>query len=162
MAPYLAGYVFLYWIHADPKTATPLTIARYAYYYGHREDVRQRLLVSSGIGVALVGVCAALALKPRPRALHGDAKFSIKRQIARAGLFADMGIFLGRFGGRYLVMGGQQGAIVSAPPRGDKGTAIVVPNALFLRAHCCARISRASYGASRPDFVNGWANNASA
>jgi type IV secretion system protein VirD4 len=123
--------VFLYWIHADPKTATPLTIARYAYYYGHRKDVRQRLLVSSGVGVALVGVCAALALKAKPRALHGDAKFATKRQIARAGLFADMGIFLGRFGGRYLIMGGQQGAIVSAPPRADKGTAIVVPNALF-------------------------------
>ena len=54
VAPYLAGTVFLYWIHADPKTATPLTIARYAYYYGHRDDVRQRLMVSSGVGVALV------------------------------------------------------------------------------------------------------------
>ena len=131
VAPYLAGTVFLYWIHADPKTATPLTIARYAYYYGHRDDVRHRLMVSSGVGVALVVACAALALKPRPRALHGDATFATKRQIARAGLFADMGIFLGRFGGRYLIMGGQQGAIVSAPPRSDKGTAIVVTNALY-------------------------------
>jgi type IV secretion system protein VirD4 len=130
-AQYLAGYVFLYWIHANPKTATPLTIARYAYYYGHREDVRRRLMVSSGFGVVLVGACLAIALKPRHRALHGDATFSTKRQVARAGLFAESGIFLGRFGRRYLVMGGQQGAIVSAPPRADKGTAIVVPNALF-------------------------------
>src|SRR5882724_4625266 len=130
-APYLAGYVFLYWIHADPRTATPLTIARYAYYYGHRQDVRQRLVVSSGFGVVLVGACAFMALKPRPRSLHGDATFATHRQVARAGLFAESGIFLGRFGGRYLVMGGQQGAIVSAPPRADKGTAIVVPNALF-------------------------------
>src|SRR5882757_3952900 len=131
VAPYLAGYVFLYWIHADPKTATPLTIARYAYYYGHREDVRQRLMVSSVVGVALVGACGFIALKPKPRALHGDATFATQRQIARAGLFANTGIFLGRFGGRYLIMGGQQGAIVSAPPRSDKGTAIVVPNALL-------------------------------
>src|SRR5258708_24347460 len=78
-ASYLAGYVFLYWIHADPKTATPLTIARYAYYYGHRQDVRQRLMVSFGVGVALVGACAFIALKPKPRALHGDAKFATMR-----------------------------------------------------------------------------------
>jgi type IV secretion system protein VirD4 len=130
-AQYLAGYVFLYWVHANPRTATPLTIARYAYYYGHRDDVRRRLLGCSWFGVALVGLCSFIALKPKPRALHGDATFATQRQIARAGLFADMGIFLGRFRGRYLIMGGQQGAIVSAPPRGDKGTAIVVPNALF-------------------------------
>src|SRR5258708_13601342 len=36
-AQYLAGYLFLYWIHRDPKTATPLTVARYAYYYGARQ-----------------------------------------------------------------------------------------------------------------------------
>src|SRR4029077_5578341 len=34
------------------------------------------------------------------------------------------------FGRRYLILGGQQGAIVSAPPRSDKGTAIVVRNCL--------------------------------
>jgi type IV secretion system protein VirD4 len=131
LAQYLAGYLFLCWVHADPKKASPLTIARYAYYYRNREDVRLRLIVSSGLGFAAVAACVALALKPKSRALHGDATFATPRQIARAGLFADSGIFLGRFGGRYLIMGGQQGAIVSAPPRSDKGTAIVVPNALM-------------------------------
>ena len=130
-AQYLAGYVFLYWVHADPKVASPLTIARYAYYYRTREDIHRKLWVSSMVGLGLVSIPAILALLPKPRSLHGDATFSTQRQVARAGLFADMGIFLGRFGGRYLVMGGQQGAIVSAPPRADKGTAIVVPNALF-------------------------------
>ena len=51
--------------------------------------------------------------------------------MARAGLFAKQGLFLGRFGGRYLVLGGQQGVLLSAPPRAEKGTAIVVPNLLF-------------------------------
>src|SRR3569833_418538 len=50
--------------------------------------------------------------------------------MAQAGLFADNGLFLGRFGGRYLILGGQQGAVVCAPPRADKGTAVVVPNLL--------------------------------
>lgn len=129
-AQYLAGYVFLYWIHADPKTATPLTIARYDYYYGARADIGRKLWVSSTAGLALVLLPAVLALWPRRASLHGNARFATRREIARAGLFALHGIFLGRIGRRYLILGGQQGAIVSAPPRSDKGTAIVVPNCL--------------------------------
>lgn len=131
LAQYLAGYLFLWWIRADPKEASPLTIARYAYYYGDRVDLRQRLAISSAAGVVLVGAAALIALLPKARALHGNARFAGRREIARAGLFAKQGIFLGRFGRRYLILGGQQGAIVSAPPRADKGTAIVVPNALL-------------------------------
>jgi len=127
----LAGYGFLWWVQADPREASPLTIVRYAYYYGYREDLRQRLAVSSAAAVVLVSAVALLALLPRARSLHGSARFASRREIARAGLFASQGIFLGRFGRRYLILGGQQGAIVSAPPRADKGTAIVVPNALL-------------------------------
>jgi type IV secretion system protein VirD4 len=131
LAQYLAGYLFLWWIRESPRAATPLTVARYAYYYGERAEVRRRLALSSAAGGVLVVIGAALALLPRPRALHGDARFARSAEIARAGLFARQGIFLGAFGRRYLVLGGQQGAIVSAPPRSDKGTAIVVPNCLY-------------------------------
>jgi type IV secretion system protein VirD4 len=122
--------VFLYWVHADPKTATPLTIARYAYYYGARADIGRKLWASSTAGLALVLLPTVIALLPRRASLHGNARFATRREIARAGLFAHHGIFLGRIGRRYLILGGQQGAIVSAPPRSDKGTAIVVPNCL--------------------------------
>lgn len=131
LALYLAGYLFLWWVRADPREASPLTIVRYAYYYGQREDLRQRLAVSSAVAAVLVGGVALIALLPKARSLHGNARFATRREIARAGLFAKQGIFLGRFGRRYLILGGQQGAIVSAPPRADKGTAIVVPNALL-------------------------------
>jgi type IV secretion system protein VirD4 len=131
LSQYLAAYVFLWWVHADVREASPLTIARYSYYYGHRPDLRPRLAFSSAAGVLLVSAVAALALTPKPRSLHGDARFATRREIARAGLFAKQGIFLGRYGRRYLILAGQQGAIVSAPPRADKGTAIVVPNALL-------------------------------
>ncbi len=130
LAQYLAGFMFLWWVRADTREASPLTIVRYAYYYGHREDLRRRLAISSGAGVALVGIAALIALWPKARALHGDARFASRREIERAGLFAKEGLFLGRVGRRYLILGGQQGAIVSAPPRSDKGTAIVVPNCL--------------------------------
>jgi hypothetical protein len=85
-AQYLAGYVFLYWVHADPKTATPLTIARYAYYYGARADIRRKLWMSSTAGLALILFPAILALLPRRASLHGNARFATRREIARAGL----------------------------------------------------------------------------
>lgn len=131
LAQYLAGYLFLWWVRADPREASPLTIARYTYYYGHRDDLRRRLTISSGVGFALVGAVVLVAFLPKSRSLHGNARFATRREIARAGLFAQRGLFLGRFGRRYLILAGQQGAIVSAPPRADKGTAIVVPNALL-------------------------------
>ncbi len=131
LAQYLAGYLFLGWVRAELRDASPLTIVRYAYYYGHRQDLRQRLTVSSAAAAALVGAATLFALWPKARALHGHARFATRREIARAGLFVTQGIFLGRYGRRYLILGGQQGAIVSAPPRADKGTAIVVPNALL-------------------------------
>ncbi|MGH8175844.1 MAG: type IV secretory system conjugative DNA transfer family protein [Steroidobacter sp.] len=131
LAQYLAGYFFLWWVSANPREASPLTIARYAYYYGDHTEVRHRLTVSSAIGLGLVGITALIALLPKPRALHGNARFARAAEIERAGLFAKHGLFLGRFGRRYLILGGQQGAIVSAPPRSDKGTAIVVPNCLL-------------------------------
>ena len=130
LAQYLAGYLFLWWVRLNPREASPLTVARYAYYYGHRDDLRRRLAISSGLGFVLVGAATLVAFLPKARALHGNARFATRREIGRAGLFADHGIFLGRFGRRYLILGGQQGAIVSAPPRADKGTAIVVPNCL--------------------------------
>jgi type IV secretion system protein VirD4 len=122
LSQYLAGYLFLWWVKADVREASPLTIARYSYYFGNRADLRPRLAATSAAGALLVGGVIAFALKPKPRALHGDARYATKREIARAGLFAKQGIFLGKFGRRYLILAGQQGAIVSAPPRADKGT----------------------------------------
>ena len=130
VAQYLAGYFFLWFIGSNPRAASPLTIARYCYYFGHRSDLHQRLLLAEALAVILVGGIALIALLPKPRALHGSARFATRREMARAGLFSQHGIFLGRLGRKYLILGGQQGAIVSAPPRSDKGTAIVIPNCL--------------------------------
>jgi type IV secretion system protein VirD4 len=130
---YLAGFLLLAWYRQDLKVAGPLTIARYAYYYGGSLDVRRRLEYASAGGFVLVALAALPLLLPRRRALHGEARFATRAEMARAGLFAKQGLFLGRCGGRYLVLGGQQGVLLSAPPRAEKGTAIVVPNLLFWR-----------------------------
>jgi type IV secretion system protein VirD4 len=128
---YLAGFLFLAWCRQDVRAAGPFTIARYAHYYGSVTEVRRRLWISSAAGLALIALAALPFLLPRRQSLHGDARWATRAEMARAGLFAQHGLFLGRVGRRYLVLGGQQGVLLSAPPRAEKGTAIVIPNLLF-------------------------------
>jgi len=129
-AQYLAGYVFLWSVHESPRKATPLTVARYAYYYGEQPAVRSRLLWSSAAGFALVAISGLAILLPRRRALHGSARFATRHEIDSAGLLGEHGIILGRIGKRCLMLAGQQGVALAAPPRAGKGTGVVVPNAL--------------------------------
>jgi type IV secretion system protein VirD4 len=130
VAQYLAGWFFLWSIRVNPREATPLTIARYGYYYGSRAHVRSRLIASSAAGFALVLGSSLAILLPRRRSLHGDARFASRREIAAAGLLGEHGIILGRIGNRCVMLAGQQGVALAAPPRAGKGTGVVVPNAL--------------------------------
>ena len=127
---YVTGYFFLWAIREPPHAATPLTPLRYWYYYGDSPQVRAPLAWSAAAGFGLVAIGAALLLIPRPRALHGDARFATKTQIRKAGLFARSGLILGRSGRRFITLGGQQGVMLAAPPRSDKGVAQVIPNLL--------------------------------
>ena len=130
VSQYLAGYFFLISIHGKPLEATPLTIARYAYYFSDMPEIQQRLSVCLSLGVGVVGACALAALLPHRRPLHGQARFARRREVARAGLLGNAGIVLGELGSRYLMLPGQQGVILAAPPRAGKGAGIVIPNAL--------------------------------
>src|ERR1700722_16937029 len=129
-AQYLAGFLFLWSLHLNSRHASPLTIARYGYYYGARADIRARLIVTSGLGAVVVMACALTLFLPRRRSLHGDAGFATRRDIVAAGLLGEHGIILGRIGRRCVMLAGQQGVALAAPPRAGKGTGIVVPNAL--------------------------------
>jgi type IV secretion system protein VirD4 len=71
-----------------------------------------------------------IALVPRRRSLHGDARFETARAIRRAGLYSHTGILLGEYKNRYLTFPGQTGVILAAPPRSGKGVSCVVPNLL--------------------------------
>lgn len=129
-AQYLAGFFFLWSIAGDTRGATPLTVARYGYYYGDRPALRRRLLISSAAGAGFVMAGALALLVPRRRSLHGDARFASRREIVEVGLLGDHGIILGQLGGRCLMLSGQQGVALAAPPRAGKGTGVVVPNLL--------------------------------
>ena len=121
---YLAGCFFLWSIHSDLRRATPLTITRYAYYYGQRLELRHRLWTSSVVGFALVLTTWGVSWLPRRRGLHGDARFASRAEIAAAGLFGREGIILGRRGRRYLMLEGQQGVSLAAPPRAGRRAAV--------------------------------------
>jgi type IV secretion system protein VirD4 len=130
LSQYLAGYFLVWSLRAPLREAGILTAARYAYYYGDQPAVRQRILFSSAAGLLLVTVAAGAALRPRPRSLHGDARFARRREIAASGLLGDQGVILGRLGRRYLMLAGQQGVALAAPPRAGKGVGVVIPNLL--------------------------------
>jgi type IV secretion system protein VirD4 len=127
---YLAGFLFLWSVRLDPKEASPLTVARYAYYFRERMDVRKKLVLATGGGIAAVLLGGLAVLLPRRRALHGDARFARRGEIAKAGLLGNHGIILGRIGRRVLMLPGQQGVALAAPPRAGKGTGVVIPNLL--------------------------------
>jgi type IV secretion system protein VirD4 len=130
LSQYMSGYLLLWSLKERPLRATPLTILRYAYYYGDQPDVRRRIVVCSGSAVALVLMATAFALWRRPRPLHGEARFARRRELAAAGLFGHDGIILGELGHRYLMLAGQQGFSLAAPPRSGKGVGVVIPNLL--------------------------------
>src|SRR5678816_4769893 len=58
----LAGYLFLWWIGSPPHAATPLTIVRYAYYYGDKSEIRRSVLICSALGFVGMGGTALLSL----------------------------------------------------------------------------------------------------
>ncbi len=127
---YLSGYFFLFVNHQNPRQTTPLTILKYSYYYGHNPALRKSLIGSSASGFSIILIFALLPLIPRSRALHGDAKFATSLEIKKRGLLDGDGILLGQLNGKYLSMPGQQGVILSAPPRSGKGVGVVIPNLL--------------------------------
>lgn len=126
----LSGSIFLLFIDKDPNSATPLTLYQYWYHYRSASGVVDYLQYSIGIA-SLVLLLPVLALAaPTKQKLFGDARFAKLPEIKKAGLLGDKGIIVGRYGGKYLMFGGQQHAIISAPTRSGKGVGIVIPNLL--------------------------------
>ena len=89
----------------------PLTIARYAYHYGDRREVRRRLmrqLAAAGLALTLGRWRCRAAADGRERCMAMRALRAGVRSRA-AGLFGDHGIILGRIGRRCLMLAGPAG-----------------------------------------------------
>ncbi|MFC4311688.1 type IV secretory system conjugative DNA transfer family protein [Steroidobacter flavus] len=136
VAQYLAGCFLLLSLGVSVREASWLTIARYGYYHRDSPQLLRTLVVCVGGGVAAVATVAAIVLRPRRAALHGEARFARRAEIERAGLLTGQGLILGELRGpwpwqrRLLTLPGQQGIALSAQPRSGKGVGVVVPTLL--------------------------------
>jgi type IV secretion system protein VirD4 len=61
---------------------------------------------------------------------YGSARWATAAEMRAAGLFADRGLFLGRFGSAYLRHDGPEHVMAFAPTRSGKGVGLVVPTLL--------------------------------
>ena len=131
-ALYLSGFFFLWSMHLDPRAASPLTVLRFAYYYGSWPRVHGALVRACVGGAGAVLLSGLVLLLPRRRPLHGEARFATRREIAGAGLLGERGIILGRLGRRCLMLAGQQGVVLAAPTNvvfaGPNLDTLIVPN----------------------------------
>jgi len=82
-----------------------------------------------GCGAAIAGSLWR-ARQARFVTTYGSARWANQRDVRRAGLFQDDGLFLGKFGARYLRHAGEEHVMVFAPTRSGKGVGLVVPTLL--------------------------------
>ena len=61
---------------------------------------------------------------------YGSARWASVREVEAARLFGEVGLFLGRLGGRYLRHDGPEHVLAFAPTRSGKGVGLVVPTLL--------------------------------
>ena len=127
---HVAGGIFLMTHHRPFGEATPLTLYQYWTYYGDDESVQRWILISGGVSLAVIFLPVIFFLVPKSRSLYGDARFAKTREVKKAGLFGEKGIIVGLLGNKYLMFGGSQHVIMSAPTRGGKGVGVVIPNLL--------------------------------
>lgn len=92
--------------------------------------------------VAVIGfIFRAPLLDWRPfkkkESIHGDAKWALEKDIAKAGLRSKKGMLLGRdTKGKLLIAGGFQHCLLFAPTGSGKGVGFVIPNLLFWEDSC--------------------------
>jgi type IV secretion system protein VirD4 len=101
-------------------------------YAPHIFDTAGAMAAASGF----LGCCAAIfgsvwrARQSRQVTTFGSARWATARDVQKAGLFREAGVFLGSFAGRYLRHDGPEHVMAFAPTRSGKGVGLVVPTLL--------------------------------
>lgn len=130
---YVAGFLFLVANKTNPLGTTFSTIYQYWYYY--HDDPEQAghfrfAFAVAGLVAVAMPFSVLVGLLRNTRALHGEARFANAKEVAKAGLFGDTGIIVGKAFGKFLILGGQLFVALAAPTRSGKGVSIVIPNLL--------------------------------
>jgi type IV secretion system protein VirD4 len=91
-----------------------------------------------GVMAAFVAISlsVARAREVKRAQTYGSARWAGRREVARAGLFGEDGVVLGRFAGRYLRHAGPEHILCFAPTRSGKGVGLVVPTLLTWSGSC--------------------------
>jgi len=144
-AAWIGGAFFLAASGAAPvRTASPLTLYSYWYWYSANPRIEAWLYVSAFVGILAMTLPIAPLLRPKPQSLHGDAKWAQWFEMRRRGLFNDDGskIIVGQRGQRFLMYGASPlvspHAYVAAPTGSGKSEGIMIPNALTWRGSLVA------------------------
>jgi type IV secretion system protein VirD4 len=98
----------------------------------HAARIKLATLLGFGLPALTLLPLTFVALKPRPKPLHGDARFASTGDLAQKQMFKphDNGIVVGKMGGKLIRLPGQQFVILAAPTRSGKGVGLVIPNLL--------------------------------
>ena len=88
--------------------------------------------VGFGLPAAAYLALLVLMLRPRDKALHGDARFATAGDLSKYGMLkpSPTGVIVGKFNGNLVRLPGQQFVILAAPTRSGKGVGVVIPNLL--------------------------------
>jgi type IV secretion system protein VirD4 len=132
----------------QPQLGSPWTIVAgvpvyrpwslFGWWY-HYDAYAPRVFDKAGMvagASGFIGCAAAIAgslwraRQTRHVTTYGSARWASPKEIARAGLHGDGGLFLGRLGGRYLRHDGPEHVMCFAPTRSGKGVGLVVPTLL--------------------------------
>ncbi|WP_126971037.1 type IV secretory system conjugative DNA transfer family protein [Xanthomonas sp. BRIP62411] len=135
---FLSGYLTLLLLRLDTGLYAWDTYYRYVKALGLPEvaPYATKIKMSGILGFGLPGIIWAitvvLLVKPKARALHGDARFAGAADLSKHGLFkpSGNGIVVGKFNGKLVRLSGQQFVILAAPTRSGKGVGVVIPNLL--------------------------------
>ncbi len=112
--------------------------ALFGWWY-HFDAYAPRIFSHAGIiaGASGFAGCAAAifgslwrARQLRNVTTYGSARWAADHDIRAAGLFGEAGVFLGKFGARYLRHDGPEHVMAFAPTRSGKGVGLVVPTLL--------------------------------
>jgi type IV secretion system protein VirD4 len=120
----------------DEAVYSPWSFFFWWYAYGaYAPDVFDRggVIASSGGFLGLVVAVVSSALRARQSGkvtTFGSARWASRRDLRRAGLLINSGVFLGQVRGAYLRHAGPEHVMAFAPTRSGKGVGLVVPTLL--------------------------------
>lgn len=104
-------------------------------YHAYAPDIFERgglIAASSGLVAIIVAILLSIfrARAAKYVSTYGSSRWAERKDIHKAGLFDERGVFLGQAHGTYLRHDGPEHVMAFAPTRSGKGVGLVVPTLL--------------------------------